>query len=239
PYVFQYDEEDATYVAGPLLQGKKWFDYYLEPRGMTFVEGVFDKGDVCRFLDETKMKCMIGLHLGTKHAVIYEGKEKGKYKFLNNKRELEEASDYYFFTKDELVEVLSEQNTIGYIERLESPKVIDAKQEIFSSIQYIEKYQQELYTFCHKEQTTQALIDTRDKLFAAALLHIVSMMEMVGQKALAEELCEIRSQYMSALKQSRTLKLSEHMEYERLEKAIEGYKKIIMQRLDGESLKEE
>ncbi|MGL5677964.1 MAG: hypothetical protein ACRDDX_16315 [Cellulosilyticaceae bacterium] len=96
PYVFQYDEEDATYVAGPLLQGKKWFDYYLEPRGMTFIEVFLGKRDVCEFLDEVKKKCMIGLHLGAKHAVIYEGKEKGKYKFLVTVQPLSNKNEITF-----------------------------------------------------------------------------------------------------------------------------------------------
>lgn len=228
PYIFQYDKEQETYLAGPLLQGKKWFDYYLNPLGMMFKEEFIDKENVCKFLDHTKTQCMIGLNLGNRHAVIYQGKEQEKYKFLNNKRETDGSPDYYLFTEEELLEKLNIQNAIGYITHLEIAITSDNKHEICLSLNHLAQYKKELYTFCHQEQTPQTLRDTMNKLFAAPLLHVLSMMELIGETEMVEELLEIRTQYMDAIRQPQSLKLIDHIQYQKFENVLNNYQKLII-----------
>ena len=49
PYIFQYDSKQNEYIAGPLLQGKKWFDYYLNTLGLEFKESVLRKRKLLPF----------------------------------------------------------------------------------------------------------------------------------------------------------------------------------------------
>ena len=66
-----------------MLQSAVWFDLYLRPRGLELEEVRLCRRDVCSYL-KTMENAMLGLRVSPegKHAVVYEGMEGGKYRFL-------------------------------------------------------------------------------------------------------------------------------------------------------------
>lgn len=58
PWLFAKEED--VYLAGPMLQGAKWFDLWLKPRGFRMRERCLEQAELCRFLREHP-SVMLGL----------------------------------------------------------------------------------------------------------------------------------------------------------------------------------
>ena len=114
PYLFA--REDGRYLAGPMLQGKRWFDLFLLPRGFIMEERTVRREDAESALTASG-PAMLGLRVrpGEKHAVIYEGRRAGCLRFLNNKRRDSEEPDYLDLSPQELAERLDGSVVIGTV----------------------------------------------------------------------------------------------------------------------------
>ena len=58
PWLFA--KEDGAYCAGPMLQGAKWFDLWLLPRGYRIVEKTVKREMLCDYL-RTNKPAMFGI----------------------------------------------------------------------------------------------------------------------------------------------------------------------------------
>lgn len=231
PYLFQYRLQENRYVAGPMIQSYPWFNYFLNSLGFDLVEEWFTPEGVMANLNEGNKRYMFSLKINPnsnlRHAVLFEGKENESYRFLNPKRKDSIEPDYYVFNEEEVIEKLIPNVLMGYLVKIEKPIPFDLSNDLKSSLQNLDNYQEILFEFCSKEQDVSALIEARDTLFAPLMLDVLSMMEIIGEKDLANDIKTIRTNYMKLMKENRALLLAEELPMEDLKGIISRYKNII------------
>lgn len=70
---FFIGKSEEGFSSDPLLQSKKWFDLYLNPRGLELVEDWVDKKEMFDFL-KAKEEAMLGIRMqngrNAYHAVV-------------------------------------------------------------------------------------------------------------------------------------------------------------------------
>lgn len=229
PYIFRYSNEQQKYLAGPMLQSKKWFDYYLNNYGLEYCEGYFSGDDAIAFFDAINHSCMVGLKMGnsSKHAVIFQGKDNNKYRFLNIKPISSQAPDFYLFSKNALDNLLENESVVGWIKRI--PKKIDVNtlQEIILTTEIIRNYKEKIFSFISSEKSIADLKDSKVNIFEALLLDLVSMLEIIAQNNLAERIIEIRKQYQNAMEMNKRLRLSDYLPVKELDLVFNDYMDIV------------
>lgn len=229
PYIFKYDEQQKRYVSGSMLQADKYFNFYLQNLGLNLVGNEFTKENALDFLSNLQCRAMIGLNFSNnrKHAVIYSGFEDDKYISINNKKKDSEEPECYRFSSNELLANMDETVYISYLEhRLDDVK-IDLTPEIKDSLFYLQKYKEDVITFCSKLQDVDSLNRAMSSLFHAFFLDVHSMMVIIGEKQLSKAIEDLRNSYIKAMRLKQPLRLSEYISIEDLEKAIDGYNNII------------
>lgn len=237
PYLFYYNQEESRYLAGPMLQGAPWFNYFLNSLGLDLIEEILKPEDVLANLDKNNQPSMCSLNLNPNHhlnhAVLFEGKEDEGYRFLNMKRENSTEPDYYLFKREELIEKLSSNSRMCYLVPIETVISFDLSEDLKLSLQNLNHYEDLLNEFCSKEQEVTALIASRDCLFAPLMLDVLSMMEIIGEKELVQAITTIRTNYMKLMKENRPLLLTKELPMEDLNRIIEKYKSIIQNYYDN------
>lgn len=58
PWLFS--KEGDTYLSGPMLQGKRWFDLWLNPRGLAFSESVVSSEPLHRLFSSHSLRSCLG-----------------------------------------------------------------------------------------------------------------------------------------------------------------------------------
>lgn len=225
PYLFAH--EDGRYLSGPMLQGAKWFDLYLHPRGFTFTERRLSRGEACHFL-QANSPAMLGLRVTpkSKHAVIYTGSREGEYHFLNNKRRTSTEPETLRLTGPGLLSRLDETVTIGVLEKT-NPVPVNLKPHLTSSLSTLRSLQSELTAFCSVEQPPAAQRQAMETLFRPILLDGVTMLELLEKEDLASSLRTVRTQFLNAVKESRPAVLSSRLNMTLLTAAMTEYAQLI------------
>lgn len=211
PYLFSYNPKSGTYLSGPMLQDKVWFDLYLNKYGFEFKQVLTD--DLETFLDQSQSRYMMSMVVENQgqHAVIFEGKEDGLYKFMNNKWAHSDQCSYLYLTLDQVQEKLVQTTPFAYIER--SSKTSQESNKMFDeSIACFEEYKQEIINFVSKEQSFDAQTTARRRLFEPIFLDTYSMMTLIEHEGLVKKLGDLRSDYMKAYQKKRTLALQDYMD---------------------------
>jgi hypothetical protein len=201
PYLFLYLKEEDCYVAGAMIQFQPWFNYFSNSLGFDYIVELFNPQSAIEYFDKNEKRCMLGIIIGTnsnsKHAVIFEGKEDEKYRFLNPKRKDSIEPDYYVFNNDELIKKLPLKFPMGYLVKNQKPAPFDISDQLFNSLQNIDNYHNKLIEFCSKEQDNKALIEARGTLFAPLLLDVLAMMELIEETALAIDIKNMQTKYLN------------------------------------------
>lgn len=231
PYYFA--KENGTYKAGPMLQGKRWFDLFLLPEGFCLEETKLEKNQIPDFL--TRQKCaMIGIktEFETKHAVVYCGKQGDKLIFLNNKKKDSEEPSYIRLSPQELPARLEEISTVALLKRREidsAPCAPAYAQILQESLAVFRQMKREIIIFCKRPQSWETLMAARDVLFRPILLDAVNMLPLIGEKELCEKLRFIQAQYVQILrrKKNEDSVLARELSMPVFEEAMELYEKII------------
>lgn len=234
PYIFQYDISEDKFLAGPMLQGKKYFDYYLKPIGFEFREEKIRRKDIIEFLITNERRAMIGLKTdnGLGHAFIYTGTEKNRLKFINNKWERSDEPDYYIYDNQQLLDRLEDESFVGWIEEISTSITVNSAPEIASSLIFLEDYRNRLRLFCDEEQNVESLAKAKHNLFEALFLDVLSMMGIIEEFEIAHEIKKVRSDYINIMKLRTNAVLSEVLSINSLENIILKYIKLIEQRLN-------
>lgn len=228
PYLFQYSKGERAYRAGAGLQGKKWFDSYLNSVGLTFVEKDLSKENTVIFLSQRNSSCMLGLNMEVgKHALVYQGAIKDKYVFLNNKHQGESSPNQYILNKNELLERLDEINYIGWIELLGKVVPIRTDEEIVASLEHLAVYKDEVCNFCHKMKRVDELKEAMNRLFSALFLHLPAMMQLIQNKEIELGLIKLRTEYLNAMRKNEGLFLSDYMDLENLKVILQLYVELL------------
>lgn len=229
PFIFKFDERWKRYISGSMLQEDKYFNYYLQKWNLKLIENSVPKENAVSFLNTLKQKAMIGLNIseGYKHAVIYCGNKNKEYIFLNNRRKDTNEPKYYKYGSDELKEKMDETALISYIDKYSKNFKFDIEKEIKNSFTYLERYRKEVEDFCQKEQSVNSLKYAMNTFFRALFLDVYSMMEIIEEAKIVEQISKVRSEYLQAMKLNKSLNLSGYISLDELNNIIDQYKEII------------
>lgn len=225
PYLLDY--EDGTYLAGPMLQGKRWFDLYLLPHGFNLVEIQLPRKDTAKYLC-AQNHAMLGMHVSRrdKHAVVYCGAQAGRLEFLNAKWENEPAPERFLLTEEELLDRLDDLVTIATLEPC-IPRAVDLRPHKNVSLCLLVKLKQELHAFCSEPRTTAQLHDALNRLFRPVLLDGISMMNLLDETALVEKMQFLQRNLMQALRSGQEVLLSEVLPSKQQDNVIDLWCELI------------
>ena len=231
PYLFSYNEEDGAYQAGAMLQGKYWFDRWLNSIGFEFAEEFVSKTDVCHFA-VNGVPCMIGLKTEVdKHAMIFTGLQDGRCRFLNPHRADDGQPDELLFTPEELQEALCEVNAVGRIDRTEKSKPMDAS-DFERSLIWLRRYKAELHRFCEEYRTNGEIMTVINTLFRPFAVDGLAMMELAGEGDLADELRLFQKDCMTLFR-SGDCRPDAVVDLARLDRIVTAYEKLIQKKING------
>lgn len=225
PYLFAY--EDGAYLAGPMLQGARWFALYLQPRGLRLEERTVPREELKAELARSGPS-MLGLRVSPegKHAVLYTGVHDGRFCFLNNKWERSEEPETLALTEQELLSRTDAAVTVGTLAAVPpapSEKAVRRRE----SAAVLTALGTELDAFCAGARDPEELRHARDPLFRALLLDGVTMLELLGEESLCGELRALQGQLMAALKVREDIPAGGILDTDRLRRAVEDYRALI------------
>lgn len=225
PYLFSRDENG--YCAGPMLQGAVWFDLYLRPRGLELDEVRLRRDDVCSYL-ATVNNAMLGLHLGSerRHAVVYEGMDGGKYRFLNNKWEHSHEPDVLLLTGDDLLGRLDSVVTVASL-RETQPKEPDRLPLLRDSVEVLCCMREDIHAFCALERTPVQQRTAMETLFRALLLDGVTMLELLEKISPWAALKKAQGQLLAMVRGNCPVVPGQYLDLALIDGTIEEYQELI------------
>ena len=233
---FMIDKNEDGYIAGPMLQQKKWFDVYLNAHGYESTEEWIDRTDVFDYL-QGKDTAMLGIRMDNGrlhyHAVIYVGTEDGKAVFINNKHEGGADPDEYRYTAKELQERVRDKTVIATLTPVQG-KMANFKPLLAQSLKNLEDLQREITDFCSMPHSNQEILEYEFGLFRPLLLDGPSMMKLIGQDAVLEDMNTLQKVFVQvALKDKRdNVVLADFFDMGLLRSICERWKKLIEQEID-------
>ena len=230
PYLFAC--ENGGYLSGPILQGAKWFNLYLNPRGFAFSECRHSREEV-RAVLRTSSPAMLGIRVSpeSKHAVIFMGCQDEKYQFLNNKRQDSPEPETLNLTEGELLARLDESVVVGHLERTD-PAAISFRSYLEDSLLVLQNLQTEIQAFCGKEQSAASLMEAMNTLFRPILLDGVTMLELLEEMEIVTALKGVRTQFLELIKGGQAAILADRIYMPLLNGAITQYKALIMKHME-------
>lgn len=229
PFLISYDEIENVYQAGAMLQGKYWFDRYLNSIGFEFVEEFVPKFHASDFA-ANYAPCMMGLKTEFgKHAMICTGQENGKYRFLNPHRIDDGQPDELLLTGEELTQALSEVNAIGRIVRTGNIRIMDGS-DFENALICLRRYGEDLHRFFSAYRTNGEIMAAMNTLLRPFAVDGLAMMELAGEDVLASELRCFQKECMTLFRAG-DCRPSEIVSPERLDRMIGFYKMRIKERL--------
>lgn len=220
PYFLRYDKERECYQAGASLQTAEWFDLYLNPRGLRYVETIHEKHQL---VEKLKPISMLGLQVTerSKHAVIFLEQGSGTFIFLNNKWEKSEEPETLALSKAELLARLPDTAVVGYLERCQ-PKQVETESYFRESLDTWEQLRAELWEYIAKEQSPESLRESMNRLFRPLLLDGLTMMQLLQNEMQIQRLMDLQTKYLTALRSSRRVRLADTMDQTMVDQAIDG-----------------
>ncbi len=229
-YLFNNDIKNNEYLSGAMLQGKRWFDLFLNRHSFEFVEDKYNKVDAITVIKKSVRKLMIGVNLKTgKHAMVYCPSDTQSFRFFNPHYENDDALDFLSFSENELLDLLDDEVTIGYINH--NPKIVAPEKELYvHSTEYLGKYVVDIIKFCSEIHTIKEITEVRESLFAGLLLSPIPLLEFEKENELVECLKKLQKDFISSLQQNKqTIKLIEYLDPVELNSCVRKYKDAIMQ----------
>lgn len=225
PYLF--DRQDSRYAAGPMLQTADWFNLYLHPLGYAMTETAVSKPDVPAHLAQCGT-AMLGLRVSPteKHAVVFTGMEAGNFHFINNKRQDSNAPETLCLSSEALTARLDDTVMVATIR--EAPVSTPAFSDLLRrSCRVLAQYKMDIQTFCSTQKTGEELSAAMNPLFRATLLDGITMLELIGQDALAEQFRLIQRPFLQAVRAGKPVVLCECLNLPSWLAAIDQYMALI------------
>jgi len=196
-----YNELDNQYLAGYRVQGKRWFNYYLNPIGYDYKEFECTIDEYLSLLKDGFQSHLIGLWLGKaeRHAVVYEGSHSNNFKYLNNKPQASSDSDYIVFNEDELRQVTKQTLVYGYIEKSDAQYYSFDKSYFEQTLINIEKYKKLILANIEVVKPYSIHLIEKDTIYRTLFLDLQSMIEILDYHALSKKILEMRAKYLNGL----------------------------------------
>lgn len=228
PWLFA--RENGSYLAGPMLQSARWFNLYLHPIGFHLEEQPIPRSQAAEYL--RRMNCaMLGLHTGSgKHAVVYLGEDHGLLRFLNNKWENSDEPEEFTLSEQELCKRTDDPVMIASLRPIQ-PKQEDPVPLRRKSCMILRENLADIQKICEHPATVRELRGNMDSLFRALLLDAITMLELIGEEALASQFTRLQVALLAALRLEPeiTIRLGDYLSAAELEEAVEAYIRLIGQ----------
>ena len=227
-YLFYNEAKNNEYLSGAMLQGKRWFDLFLNRHSLEFVENKYNKVNAITLIKKSVRKLMVGVNLKTgKHAMIYCPSDMQLLRFFNPHYENDDSLDFLNFSENELLDLLDDEITIGYINH--NPKIVAPEIELYvHSTEYLDKYVVDIIEFCSEIHTIKEITEVRESLFAGLLLSPIPLLEFEKENELVECLKKLQKGFISSLQQNKqTIKLIEYLDPIELNVCANKYKDAI------------
>lgn len=228
-YLFCYDLKNKEYLSGAMLQGKRWFDLFLNRYSFEFVEDKYNKSDALSVIKKSNRKLMVGINLKTgKHAMVYCPSETQRFRFFNPHYENDGVSDFFVYSEQELLDLLDDEVTIGYINH--NPRITVPELELYGySNGYLDKYVVDIIEFCSIDHTLDEILEVKESLFAGLLLSPIPLLEFEGETELVDCLKKLQVDFINALRQTKTsIRLLDYLDPIELNACVRKYKKSII-----------
>lgn len=225
PYLF--DLQDGVYSAGPMLQTSDWFDLYLCTLGYAMRETAVSKWDVPDHLCQCSV-AMLGLRVSKreKHAVVFAGMDKNHFRFINNKWENTDEPEMLCLSKEELTDRLDDTVMVATIGET-TVTTPDLSERLVRSCRVLEQYKADIQNFSETEKTKEELTAAMNTLFRATLLDGITMLELSGQRELAEQFRQIQKAFLAVLREGKPVRLREKLDMSAWLTAIDRYIELI------------
>ncbi len=222
PHLFHYDQEQDCFYAGAMLQGKKWFDLFLQDYQLEYFEERTSKETFLSMLEENPKPLMFGIKTGHgKHAVVFQRFQENTLFIHNPRHEREEAQDIMKYSKSELFQGLDDMVVFGYI--VPSKSSNDRKNQVLDSLHDFRTYQSKWRDYCRTPHTKAEILKKRDDLMAALLLDIPEMMRLIGKNDLADKIEQLKHQFVLSLQTKEPIILKNHIDQETLQEVFQEY----------------
>lgn len=221
PWMFEKD--DGYFLSGAMLQGAKWFDLYLNPRGFCIDEEIVERDRLAEYL-RSNGTCMLGLIIpgnNGKHAVVFSGYD-GKYHFLNPRRERSDQPAELIMTEEELLDSADEYIMVGTLREhaVEKP---DLSGLFENSVKVLRENCAEIEEFANVVHSEEEYREARDRLFRALLVDGISMLELVNENNLVIGFGRIQQNYLSFMGGTKMRPLKGTISIDDLKDLVEKY----------------
>lgn len=194
-----FEKNNNQYNSGFMLQSKKWFDLFLNPRGLELKELMFNKNPAIAFLKENK-NVMIGLKTPQgKHAVVLVDYSGSCFKFFNPTHEGSGEEEYLVLNEETLINSLDNKLSVARIVPCEK-KSVDLKDNIVESISALSFYKNDLESFVENNAAREAYRNNLD-LFRPLLLDGLTVMEITNETSLLSLMKQAQKQLLSFIRE--------------------------------------
>jgi len=229
PWLFA--KEDGVYLSGPMLQGAKWFDLWLLPRGYRIVEESVKREMLCEYLRAHK-PAMLGIQTPQgKHAIVFTEYD-GAYRFLNPTRENSGEPTELTFSAEELLVAVDQEPIVGVVIPTE-PKPQSLTPYLKASISVIRENCAAIEAFAAEQHASDDYPPAMNSLFRSLLLDGITMLELAGETALAREFKALQQQFLAFLRGTKEEALQETFSLDRLHDLTEQYAHLIELQIDS------
>ncbi|MBQ7599628.1 MAG: hypothetical protein IJU57_03035 [Clostridia bacterium] len=227
PYLFS--KEDGAYISGPMLQSAKWFNLWLVPQGFRMVEEAVVREQLCNYLRIHK-PAMLGIQTPYgKHAVVFTEYD-GKYHFINPTRENSGERTELSLSGEELLSSVDQELMVGTVIPTEA-KQQSVVPYLRESISVIKENCADIVAFSTEKHDPDSYFPMMDRMFRPLLLDGITMLELVGESALAQEFKVLQKQFMDYMRGTREEALQETLSLARLHDLTERYAQLIEQQI--------
>lgn len=227
PWLFA--KEDESYIAGPMLQGAKWFNLWLIPHGHIMSDISIARDNLCQYL---RLHCLVMLGIQTpygKHAVVFKEYD-GRYHFFNPTHEGSGESPDLVLGESELLSMVDQTIVVGELYTTE-PKSPDITPFLIDSISVIRDNCETIKAFAETKHDPNAYLTMMNTLFRPLFLDGISMLALADETELAHEFSSLQQDFMTFMRSSRTGVMCETVSLDRLRYLSEEYIRLIKKQL--------
>ena len=227
PWMFA--KEEGEYRSGPMLQGGKWFNLWLKPRGYEIEEKMIGREQLCGYLRE-HCPAMLGIQTQYGKYAVVLAEYDGKYRFINPTHEGSGEDTELTFSEGELLARVDETTMVGVVRPAEpQPQPLDAL--LRRSISVIRENCAAIEAFATEKHDPNDYYKKMNALFRPLLLDGITMLELAGESDLAQGFTALQRQFMDFMRSPREAALRDTLALDTLHELCEQYAQLIAKQI--------
>ena len=216
-----FSKEAGAFLSGPMLQGAKWFNLWLLPRGFTMMETSLSKSSLCQELISGR-PAMLGIRTPYgKHAVVFTGYD-GEFHFLNPTYKDSGEKTELLLDEEELLASVDSRVAVGRVQPTLSHSVDLTPIKEMSAL-ILQENVDAIVRFAELEHPPEEYLTVLNTLFRPLLLDGITMMELAGKQDLADKLRSLQGNLMAFLRGDRSGKLCDTLSLPDLQLTAKDY----------------